>query len=312
MSIVTPVPDTTPIWTPSSFEAFGIDLMSAFTTMPPPPDFVLPGLPMGTIGVLVSPGATGKSVLAAMSCLSVAAGADIGHIWNAEIEPGPAVYVGIEDPKDVLQGRLHHIGQSLRKDLPPEVFQRAAENAHFFAMPGEGFAIATRRNGLIVPHDSFKALEARLMAMPVTPRILVLDTLNRCIATGGICESDNGDMGAVVGIVEGTAKRVGCAGILLHHTSKSTALNGQGDAQQAARGASAITDNARWQANLIGMSKEEARKLLPKGDEAKRRSYVRLELTKVNYCSPPDERWLKRGEGGVLSYTPKVLGQKLP
>ena len=40
------------------------DLRSAFVEPPKPLDFVLPGLPVGCVGALVSPGGVGKSMLA--------------------------------------------------------------------------------------------------------------------------------------------------------------------------------------------------------------------------------------------------------
>lgn len=291
---VLPAP-TPSSWSVERFSAFRVDLGEAFTNQPPDPDFVLPGLPVGAVGTVVSPGATGKSFLLVTTCLSIASGFDLGEIWGQTPKCGPIVYIGLEDPHDVMSKRLHAMGSV----LPRELHERAFDNAHVILMLGEGFAAATRKQGEIVAHEALLALEAHLMG--IRPRLLVLDTLIRCISAGGLNESDNGEMAAVLGLFEGVAKRVGCAIVLAHHTSKATSLNGLGDAQQAARGASAITDNARWQANLIGMSKEEAPKLI-RGDEVNRRRYVRLEMPKKNYGEPWQERWLYRGEGGVLSY----------
>lgn len=282
-------------WSTDRFSASRVDLRDAFTNQPPDPDFVLPGLPVGSVGAIVSPGATGKSYILATTCLSIATGLDLGEIWGETPVCGPVVYVGLEDPRDVMKTRLHAVG----KVLPPSLREKAADNAHIILMLGEGFTVATRNQGQIVAHDALRALEAHLMTL--RPRLLVLDTLIRCISTGGINESDNGEMAAVLALFEGVAARVGCAIIFAHHTSKSTSLNGLGDAPQAARGASTITDNARWQANLIGMSKEEASKLI-KGNEGNRRRFVRLEVPKKNYGPPWRERWLYRGEGGVLTH----------
>lgn len=99
--------------------------------------------------------------------------------------------------------------------------------------------------------------------------------------------------------VEQLIAPTGTAALVLHHTSKATALQGQGDAQQAARGASAITDNARWQCNLVTMDPAEAEKRGVPPDE--RRSWVRASVTKVNYAAAPPDRWMRRGPGGVLA-----------
>ena len=55
-----------------------------------------------------------------------------------------------------------------------------------------------------------------------------------------------------------------------------------GDAQQASRGSSVLTDNARFQGNLVGMSQGEAKEF--DVDESRRRFFVRL-----SFAGPTDD-----------------------
>jgi len=53
-----------------------LDLQAAFTEPPKPIDFVLPGLAVGCVGALVSPGGAGKSMLALQLAM---------QSWNREL-----------------------------------------------------------------------------------------------------------------------------------------------------------------------------------------------------------------------------------
>ena len=49
-----------------------IDILQAFETKQPDPDFLWPGFLAGTVGALVAPGATGKSFWALQAAMAVA------------------------------------------------------------------------------------------------------------------------------------------------------------------------------------------------------------------------------------------------
>ena len=53
-------------------------------------------------------------------------------------------------------------------------------------------------------------------------------------------------MAHLVSVLEHIAATTGAAVLYLHHVNKGSARDGQTDQQQAARGASALIDNARW------------------------------------------------------------------
>jgi RecA-family ATPase len=132
-------------------------------------------------------------------------------------------------------------------------------------------------------------------SMATGRRLMFLDTLRRFHE---LDENDSGQMAHLVGVLEGIAKRTGCAMVFLHHASKSAAMNGQGDMQQASRGSSVLVDNIRWQMYLAGCTKDEAKTLGI--DEAMRGYFVRTGVSKQNYGPPVADVWMRRSDGGVL------------
>ena len=73
---------------------------------------------------------------------------------------------------------------------------------------------------------------------------------------------------------------------------------------QAARGASALIDNARWCGNLMKMTPEESESLressgLQIGEE-RRGFFVRYEIGKQNYGQVQQGKWYERTAGGIL------------
>ncbi|MDE9720214.1 hypothetical protein [Citrobacter cronae] len=105
-------------------------------------------------------------------------------------------------------------------------------------------------------------------------------------------------MTQVLGQLERLAMGQGCAVLFLHHTSKLAAFQEVGDQQQASRGSSVLVDNVRWQGYLATMTRKEAQQLSLSAQQSHR--YVRFGVSKSNYVLPLPERWLVRGEGGVL------------
>lgn len=268
-----------------------LDLRSVFATQPPPLDFVLPGLVAGTTGVLVAAGGTGKSMLSLQTAVSIACGRDLFGIWGEDPAKGRVVIMAVEDARAVLERRLHDIG----KGIPAECLDDVVDGLDILPGFGRSFSIASLTPEGVVQSTPMARFVESLASR--APRLTVFDTLNRCL--GGISENDSGSMGAVLSVVEAMCLKVGCASLIVHHTNKASAMSGTASEQQAARGSSAITDNARWQVNLSTMTKDEAATRCIE-DDGIRRSWVRLDLSKVNYGPPIAERWLERLPGGLL------------
>ncbi len=269
-----------------------LDLPAILAAPDEPLDFVLPGLLAGTVGFLVSPGGTGKSMLALGLAAAVAAGLDAWGLIGSDPRPGPVLVLSLEDPAVILGRRLRALDASR-----PGMLQVAAQAGRLrvAARQGTGFTLGGWDPKLgMTPSAAYTVLRSEIGEL--RPRLLVVDTLNR--ALGGLAENDNAIQGAVIGMVEQLIAPTGTAALVLHHTGKGATLAGRGDTQQSARGASAITDNARFQLNLIGMTEEEAKSRgMPAED---RRGWVRTTVTKANYAPEPADRWLWRDKGGVL------------
>lgn len=264
-----------------------LDLRRAVEHKPKPLDFVLPGFKSGTVGALVSPGATGKTMLALQSAVTVSGGPDMLDFASMDTAwrrtAGRVVFLTGEDPADVLNGRFHAIGQRLN----PVEREAMFENLSVAPLVGRGADVMT--------------LEWRRWIAGVTrdARLVVIDTLRRFHQ---LDENDGGHMARLLAYMEQLCRENSTTVLFLHHTSKAGALNG-GDAQQASRGSSVLTDNARFQANLVGMTPEQAKQF--DVDENCRRNFVRLSFPKINYSAPISDQWFRRRDGGLLE--PAVL-----
>lgn len=267
-----------------------INLASTFASRPPPLDFIWPGFLAGTVGMLASPGGSGKSMWALEALCAQAGGEGADLLGIHPPAQGRAVYLCLEDPALVLQHRLYAIGQLIN----PEARERVTESLDVFPACGRALNLLEprQRDGLA------RALEG--------VRVTVIDTLSRAHQAD---ENSNAQMAQLVSGLEWICERTGAAILLLHHSRKGGAGDG-GEAQHSARGASALVDNARWAATLNRMSEIEAETmadaehsldpLLPTRVCERRGFYVRFDASKVNYAPPSFARWYRREEGGVL------------
>jgi hypothetical protein len=186
-----------------------------------------------------------------------------------------------------LECRVHAIG----KHLSQQARQAIAENLTLEPIMGQGKNVMET------------AQLRRLIDDYAGARLIVLDTLSR-IHT--LDENSNGDMARLIGVLEKIAVGTGAAVLFLHHVSKGSAREGQTDQQQAARGASALIDNARWCGFVARMTEAEANDLSdrtydrrPIGND-RRKHFMRFGESKYNYGEDNDGRWFQRHDGGVL------------
>lgn len=268
-----------------------IDILNAFDTEPEPLDFVLPGLLIGTVGAVIAPGATGKSMLALQIALAVTTGIDIAKLFsdennNEKIKIGDVVYFAAEDPSTAIAHRLHDLGKHIKS------IDEYNENTRMGIE--EGLTIIPLMG---MQPDIFEPIWFRSIKEAARGcRLLIIDTLRRFHS---LDENDGGQMADMLSKLEAIATEAGCAIIFIHHSSKAAAMNNQGDMQQASRGSSVLVDNVRWQMYLAGMSKEDAKD--KKVEEVQRNIFVKCGVSKQNYGKPFAEKWLRRVNGGVLT-----------
>lgn len=278
-----------------------MDVLKALSTTPPLPDFVLPGLSTGTVGALVAPGATGKTLLLLQVCVALAVGLPVlgGGLFSAvaPAQPGKVVLVVAEETASLMHARLHAAVGELLGRVRPDLFNQTgsrladllAQNLHIYPLAGRYRMLLDGGdpacNGLAVLHKLSN--DARLVA---------IDPL-RQFHTG-----DENDSWVMTKLLQ-DLQVLACAGeravLVAHHTNKWSTTTGQGDRAGASRGSGAFTDALRWQLNLSALDDELAVEYgIDKGDV---RQYVRLDLSKANYVPPQAPVVLKRGQGGAFS-----------
>lgn len=216
-------------------------------------------------------------MLALQLAMQIAGGPD--WIGLGKLGRGAVLYLPAEDPWPVLHQRLFALGGYLDAEL------RASVERDLRLIPLQG----SSPNVL----DSHWWEAIAIWAEGV--RLIVIDTLRRFHDAD---ENAACAMTQVLGQLERLAMRLGCAVLFVHHTSKSAVFQEAGDLQQASRGSSVLVDNIRWQGYLATMTKKEAQQLGVSAEQSQ--LYVRFGVSKSNYGQPLPERWLVRGEGGVL------------
>jgi RecA-family ATPase len=192
---------------------------------------------------------------------------------------GRVVLLAAEDSHDALHHRLFEMGAH----LSPAQRQCVAEKFHIADCVGSGIDLLD------------KEWFDRIKEQAQDARLLVIDTLTRF---HGLDENNAQDAKKIMSAMEKIAAQTGCAILFIHHTNKSSAMNGMADLQQAARGSSVFVDNARWLAFVAGMTKDEAAQHDIRDEE--RKKFIKWNISKQNYGAPMPDRWLKRSRGGVL------------
>lgn len=251
-----------------------VDIITAIHLDLPPLDFVLPGLMAGTVGMLSSPGGVGKSTWALQAAIAVAGGPDLLELGITRT--GDVLYLAWEDPDIVICHRL----QALRKYMSQRELESVAEKLMIITLGGSPIDL-TRESEFI-----------NLIQVGTGVRLIIIDTMSR---VHRLDENSNGDMGWLIGKIENIAIGTGAAVLLLHHMGKESARVFD-DTPHGARGASALTDNARWAATMRAPTAGEARERIPNI----RHQCVRWAVCKASYSAKPTARWYVRHEGGVL------------
>jgi RecA-family ATPase len=277
-----------------------LDILKALETTPPTPDFVLPGLPIGTVGAVVAPGATGKTLFLLQVCAAVATGTPVlGGLFETSTEPAaPAkvVLVVAEETMDVMHARLHAaVAQLLGQtpDLPKadklRLRDSLAEHLHVYPLAGTFRMLLDGRD------PSGQDGLAALRRLSEGSRLVVIDPL-RQFHTGD--ENDSWAMTSALQDLQVVASGGPRAVLVAHHTNKAATLSGQGDRAGASRGSAAFTDAVRWQLNLSALDDDLARDYSIASGEL--RHHVRADLSKANYLPPQTPVVLRREAGGAF------------
>lgn len=260
-------------------------------------DHVIPGVVSGTVGILTAAGGSGKSMLALQLALCVASGGQVSALdpdWRCA-RAGDVHYLALEDPDPIVRLRLKTILTEYRDDISADGGLDTLKRVHVHSWYAAGVSLMDSDGQPVAGSVE------RIARYCAGARLIIVDTLRR-IHQGD--ENSNGEMAQVLSQSEQLAQKTGAAVLILHHESKFAAVSGKAAGQGAARGASAIIDNARYALRMRKPSETEVE------DENIRNKTVYLEQVKSNYSAPKPEIKLMRGKGGVL-YTDEEYARRM-
>lgn len=252
-------------------------------------DFVLPGLPAGSVGMIIGPGAVGKTFFSLDLCIAVALGRSPSGLPGGFGTPaiGRSAIVLGEDPPDITSNRMHDMIAA--HAIADDDIDRLDARMRVLSMVGEDIRLVEVLHGEMAAGPFADGLRRLCHGR----RLVILDPLAR-LHDGE--ENDNSGATRLMLLLSRIALDTRCAIILLHHVGK-----GSGEGWKASRGASAFTMSARWQVNLAPptAAELEANQALQQLGESRT---VKLEVVKSNYGPRPEPMWLVRGAKGVLSF----------
>ena len=261
----------------------------------PPPRRTLLGcqgecvLPLGKVGFFIGEGGVGKSWAVCQMAIAVASGVPWFQTFEVPPESKGAVLLAMaEEDQDELHRRLFQATGAMRL----EAAQLADVEANIWPMALAGTFVEFLKDG--EPGWMHRAFDELLrQGCPAEGwRLIVLDPASRFM--GVDAEKDNAYATRFVQLLEQLTKLPGHPTVLcVHHTSKSSRQAGQSVRAVAARGASALTDGARWQGNLSP--------LYDQGTGEQIEGAALFQVTKSNYGPMPGPVYLQRQPGsGVL------------
>lgn len=248
-------------------------------------------LPKGIVGILVGAGGVGKTHFLAQLALSIATGTPFLNKFTTTQWCGEGgignVFLGLgENQYEDIHRILHKSSKSLKGN--PELLREASDRIAVFSFCGQQASFIEDKQ----PSRYFRNFKRKLLE--ATPpggwTLIILDPVSRLL--GADAETDNAAATQFIALMEELSLELpGNPTVLfVHHVNKASFTQGTGQEQSAARGASAITDGARWQVNLI------------KGADAK----VVLKMTKSNFTNIFPEQTLSKDEEGCLFQPSRV------
>ena len=291
----------TPQETPWFSKALTDSSVSRFIDHEPPRlDWIFAGTLLSkTTGMLVGPGAAGKSTLSLLMGIAVATGRDILPGIFTPTRAGKVLGVFAEDDETIIHHRLHSMVDLLFPD-DPEAIRLLKENMRIVTTTGHDVRFFTQSSGDLQESlffaEAFKEIKGE-----EDLRLIILDPASRY---HGSEENDNGAGTFLVSLLEQIAQQTGAAVIILHHVGKRAGSDVHGFDlaaamhQDASRGASGLTNGVRWQCNLFGIPESKTTKLI--GRKSEPGQFLALKVSKKNYGPPEPVHFLERFAGGML------------
>ncbi len=261
-----------------------VSFVEARRSKPPTPDFCLPNLLAGSVGVVAAPAGIGKTSLLMQLGAAVAAGMPVaGNLLPAPATTGRVVFLATEDPPAIMQRRAHFLIRSLEAQQDDTgVAERLERNFVFYSLSRNVPTLLTK--SALGEHGL-----NRVTGLARDTRLLILDPIRRFHYCD---ERDYDHMSTLFGLLSNIAATTGCTILFSHHVAQPT-TQANLDEPAGVLGSDAFVNATRWVLNMTGMSRDEAQRFGINGD---RRRYVRASFTKSNYGPPIPARWLQRSE----------------
>lgn len=205
-------------------------------------------LPFGKVGFFVGEGGIGKSWALTQLAVAVATGTPWFQAFRVPDESkGPVVLAMAEEDVEEMHRRIRHVVEHL--GLSSHHLSDLEQNLWPLPLSGQFVEFLTEGQGSGHFDDFYQALSSRAPAQGWS--MVVLDPASRFM--GVDTEKDNALATRFVQLLEQLTTLPGRPTVLCaHHTNKVSRSGGAGaSAAGASRGASALSDGARWQGNLF-------------------------------------------------------------
>lgn len=236
-------------------------------------------LPLGKAGLLIAQGGVGKTMALVQLAVSVATGRRwFDHYLVATT--GRVLLALAEEDEEEVDRRLYEAGIAMR--LTDAQRAQVGERVVALGLSGYVTALVAQDGQQSVETDVLSFFRRKLAEGNWT--LVVLDTLSRF--AGGDTEKDNAQATRFIQTIESLCRAPGSPTVLIaHHTNKTSRTDGSKTSSSHARGATALTDNTRWTANLERVGEG-----------------VKFEITKSNYAPDAPAIMLSRDKdsGGYL------------
>lgn len=265
----------------------------------------------GTVTILSAIGGLGKSQVGLAHGLHAAVGwgflesdtKDGRRVWYVSLEDSPdAVHVRIYNAMQAIIDADTHCQKYERHVGADELMRLAQSNFRYVDLYGAEFRVAMKVQGELMPTPDLGLL-ADYIESQGGADVVYVDTLIRSHSAD---ENANDQMARVLVGYEGFARRLESAVGLLVHVPKS---KGDDRTSHAARGAGAITDNARSAINITAATAEDCKgftNVLPEWINPENPRLLRITHGKSNYAGRECPRWALLREGWVEEFVPAV------
>lgn len=258
----------------------------------------------GEASGLFAPGGTGKSALADVEMIAILTGLRL--LYEDPRPPLRVIHFG-EDRRDELERRKAAIAEHYGIDWATQIGDRLI----LHSLRDEPLCLFGA--GYVVNHADVEALKALIRAHRAD--VVYFDTMKKIHKAN---ENDNGEMDALISLLNAIAQECNCSIVILGHTRK---INDRDSVSVGnVRGASSTIDTLRVANIVTRMTKEEATTMGI--DEKDARSYVRIADSKENMAPfSPHAEWYRLknhelGNGGfgvdgdhvqvIVAYRPKI------